>query len=701
MTQEATLTGTHLGPYRLVRRLRKGGMGRVYLAVSPSGRAVAIKALLAEVDEFPNFRRRFQNEIKAARKVSGAFTAAIVDADPEATPPWLATEFIAGPSLQDAVENFGTMTGQDLILLAAGVAEALAAIHDVGLIHRDLTPSNILLGESGPRVIDFGISRLVDEQGQAQPSSRILGLPGYMSPERIRGEATDASSDVFSLGAVIAFASQGHSPFGEAPDPVLLERTLNDPPQLGGVPPLIRGLIEDCLDKNPQRRPPSQNLARLLGRAPSALWAKPLARRIRQDRNQLTAALSDRRLSRRALLTGGAALVTAAAATTIVIAEKNGSSVQGPGTLTLAWSATLANASMTATAFDTTTVVCAGRLGTSSFDRTNGRALWSSANPRGETDSSDGQRVYAVRSNGRMYALDARTGRQLWVSGSADQPEFQLATPTTIILKAGGRLLGLASDSGATRWTYSLNNDYLGTKGTGAGQLIIYSVDTSNFNGASTFTVLDLDTGSVRWTRPLMALYAPPSGTTFYAIDTAMNLLALRASDGKTLWSKPTTLPSETTVSLLYDSSLGLSQGTLFCYPDTSGNESGTGILTAFDPTDGGTFWSVNPTTDAGGYATADQVVCYLDGSMKTVDGRTGKALWSAGGGLGLTQLAGTANGMFLAAAPGNGLYGWDMRTGQETWHYPVAGGSGRWSFLQPSGGLLASYAGRLYSFRA
>lgn len=701
MTQDATLTGTRLGPYRLVRRLGKGGMGRVYLAVSPSGRVVAIKALLAELDEIPGFRRRFENEIEAARKVSGAFTAAIVDAAPEATPPWLATEYIAGPSLQEAVENFGPLTGQDLFLLAAGIAEALAAIHDAGLVHRDLTPRNVLLGDSGPRVIDFGISRLIDEHGQAQPSSRILGTPGYMSPERTRGEATDASSDVFSLGAVVAFAAQGHSPFGEGPDGELLERTQKDPPQVDGVPPRIRGLVEACLDKNPQNRPPSRNLAELLGGSQSAVWARPLARRIRRDRRHLISALSDRRLNRRTVLIGGTALFTVTASAATAIAELAESSAQGSGPLALAWSATLANASLTPTAFDAATVVCTGRLGVSTFDRDNGTELWSSASPQGETNDSDGQRVYSARSDGRLHALDARTGRQLWVSGSVGQPEFQLATPTTIIVKSGGHLQGLASGNGATRWTYTLPSDYLGTIGSGAGQLIIYSVDTSNFNGASTYTVLGLGTGSVRWARSLMALHAPPSGTTFYAIDTAMNLLALRAADGKTLWSRPTALPSETTVSLVYDNSLRLSQGTLFCYPNTAGNGSGTGILTAFDPADGRTLWSVNPATDAGGYAAAGQVVCYLDGSMKAVDGRTGKALWSAGGDLGLTQLAGAVNGMFLAAAPGNGLYGWDARTGQQAWHFPVTGNSGMWSFLYPSGGLLASQAGRLYSFRA
>src|SRR5207244_1118022 len=145
--------------------------------------------------------------------------------------------------------------------------------HDAGLVHRDLTPSNVLLSHDGPRVIDFGISRLVDESGQAQPSSRILGVPGYMAPERVRGEATTAASDVFSLGAVVTFAAQGWSPFGEAPDPVLLDRTLRDPPRLDGVPPEMRRRIAACLDKDPRLRPPSRQLAKLFGGCPAAAWA--------------------------------------------------------------------------------------------------------------------------------------------------------------------------------------------------------------------------------------------------------------------------------------------------------------------------------------------------------------------------------------------------------------------------------------------
>jgi eukaryotic-like serine/threonine-protein kinase len=706
MTQDATLVGTRLGPYRLVRRLGKGGMGRVYLAVSPSGRAVAVKILLTELQELPGFRRRFRDEIEAARKVSGAYTAAVVDADPGGTPPWLATEYIAGPSLRDAIREFGPMAGQDLVRLAAGVAEALAAIHDAGLVHRDLTPMNVLLADNAPRVIDFGISRLVDERGLAQPSTRVLGVPGYMAPERIRGEATTTASDVFSLGAVVTFAAQGRSPFGHAPDAILQQRTLYDPPQLDDVPSQIRELIAACLDKDPRRRPPSDQLAKLFGGSSATAWTDPLARRIRRDEDDLNAALNDRRrLARRVILIGGAALVTTAvsSASAIVLADgAANSSTRGSNGLALAWSAALARADMAAAAFDATTVVCIDRLGASSFDRTSGAALWSGSNPQGETDSSDGERVYSARNDGRMYALDARTGRQLWVSEIADNPAFQLATPTTIVVSAsaGELVAGIAVDNGATRWTYSPSGQYLGALGARAQQLVIYGLDTVSGSVENVFTVLDLDSGRVQWTRELTALCAPPSGKVLYALDTDLNLLALQASSGTPLWSKPTALPSETTVSLDYLGSLQLTAGTLLCYPGTEGNLSGTGVLTAFDPQDGRTLWSVNPSSDTGGYAVTDQVICYLDGSMNAVDGLTGEAMWSAGGDLGITQLAGAVNGLFLATAPG-GLYGWNAKTGQQVWHYPVAGGSGRWSFLNPADGLLASQAGRLYSFRS
>ncbi len=223
-----------VGPYRLLGRLGAGGMGEVYLAKSPGGRLVAIKLIRPELAEERGFRSRFASEISAARNVSGIYTAAVVDADSEAELPWMATVYVPGPSLTDAVEDNGPLPVESVLALAAGLAEALQAIHRAGLVHRDLKPSNVLLATDGPRVIDFGIS-LALERSMMTATGMVMGSPGFMSPEQARGQReVGAPTDMFSFGAVLAFAATGNSPFGVGPTPALLYRVVNESPDLSG-----------------------------------------------------------------------------------------------------------------------------------------------------------------------------------------------------------------------------------------------------------------------------------------------------------------------------------------------------------------------------------------------------------------------------------------------------------------------------------
>jgi serine/threonine protein kinase len=253
-----------VGPYRLLGRLGVGGMGEVYLAKSPGGRLVAIKLIRPELAEERGFRARFASEISAARNVSGIYTAAVVDADAETELPWMATVYVPGPSLTDAVEDNGPLPVKSVLALAAGLAEALQAIHRAGLVHRDLKPSNVLLATDGPRVIDFGIS-LALERSTATTTGMVLGSPGFMSPEQARGQReVGAPTDVFTLGAVLAFAATGSSPFGVGPTPALLYRVVNELPDLTTVPDRVRPLIWHCLAKEPAERPtPAEVLALL------------------------------------------------------------------------------------------------------------------------------------------------------------------------------------------------------------------------------------------------------------------------------------------------------------------------------------------------------------------------------------------------------------------------------------------------------
>ncbi|ASO18131.1 serine/threonine protein kinase [Actinoalloteichus hoggarensis] len=252
-----------IGRYRVLGLLGAGGMGKVYLGRSPGGRPVAIKVIREEHSEDEQFRMRFAREIDAATAVSGAFTAAVIEAAPNARPPWLVTSYIEGPSLLKAVSDFGPFPESSLRVLTAGLAEALREIHQSGLIHRDVKPTNVLLASDGPRVIDFGIAWAAEAVSLTQVGTHF-GTPGFMAPEQAVGERVTASSDMFSLGCVIVFAATGVSPFGEGNSTALLYRVVHNEPTLDGLPPSLRDVVGACLAKNPVHRPrPDQILAQI------------------------------------------------------------------------------------------------------------------------------------------------------------------------------------------------------------------------------------------------------------------------------------------------------------------------------------------------------------------------------------------------------------------------------------------------------
>jgi serine/threonine protein kinase len=255
-----------IGPYRVSGRLGSGGMGQVFLGRSPGGRMLAVKVVRPELAGDLEFRVRFRREVAAARSVSGLFTAPVVDADTEAPVPWLATAYIAGSSLSDTVARYGPLPAPSVLALAAGLAEGLLAIHAAGLVHRDLKPSNVLMADDGPRVIDFGISRAM-EASAVTSTGIVVGSPGFMSPEQAEGHEVGPPSDVFSLGAVLAFAATGQGPFGNGSSAALIYRLVHNPPDLTRVPAETRSLIEHCLAKDPGRRPSPRDLLAGLGGA--------------------------------------------------------------------------------------------------------------------------------------------------------------------------------------------------------------------------------------------------------------------------------------------------------------------------------------------------------------------------------------------------------------------------------------------------
>ncbi|MFI6144790.1 MDR family MFS transporter [Streptomyces sp. NPDC051109] len=270
---------TRIGPYRLIARLGAGGMGLVYLGRSEVGRTVAVKVVQAEYAGHPEFRRRFAREVAAARRVGGSWTAAVLDADPEAAIPWVATQYIPGPDLHAVVaKHFGPLPEHSVHTLANRLALALQAVHEAGLIHRDLKPSNVLVTVDGPRVIDFGIARAMDglaeEHSLHTRTGMLIGSPGFMSPEQVRGLELTPASDVFCLGAVLVYAATGRLLFGatETGLNAHLFRVAEEEADLTGVPEALVDLVRACLHKDPARRPSPREVAERTATDQAAEW---------------------------------------------------------------------------------------------------------------------------------------------------------------------------------------------------------------------------------------------------------------------------------------------------------------------------------------------------------------------------------------------------------------------------------------------
>ncbi|MFC4376611.1 serine/threonine-protein kinase [Nocardia halotolerans] len=279
-----------LGRYRLLAVIGRGGMGQVLLGQGPDGRLVAVKQIHRQFTGNPEFRARFRREVLASQQVTGAYTAGVVDHDAESETPWLASEYIAGPSLQDMVDEFGPLTVSGLKLLAVGLAMALLEIHRTGLVHRDLKPSNILLTNEGPRVIDFGIARALEDDVTLTATGAVIGSPAYMSPEQAECATLTAASDVFGVGAILAMAATASSPFAAASTPQVLYNVLYSSPDTTGVPEPIRTLVQACLAKDPAARPTPEQLLDAASRIDAEpVWPVRIRRRIADYRAEAAA----------------------------------------------------------------------------------------------------------------------------------------------------------------------------------------------------------------------------------------------------------------------------------------------------------------------------------------------------------------------------------------------------------------------------
>ncbi|MEV5135828.1 serine/threonine-protein kinase, partial [Streptomyces sp. NPDC053705] len=249
-----------VGSFRLHRRLGAGGMGVVYLGSDRRGQRVALKVIRPDLAEDQEFRSRFAREVSAARRIRGGCTARLVAADLEADRPWFATQYVPGPSLHDKVAEEGPLPAAEVASIGAALSEGLVAVHEAGVVHRDLKPSNILLSPKGPRIIDFGIAWATGASTLTHVGTAV-GSPGFLAPEQVRGAAVTPATDVFSLGATLAYAATADSPFGHGSSEVMLYRVVHEEPHLFDVHDALAPLVRACLAKDPEERPSTLQLS--------------------------------------------------------------------------------------------------------------------------------------------------------------------------------------------------------------------------------------------------------------------------------------------------------------------------------------------------------------------------------------------------------------------------------------------------------
>jgi len=677
------------GEFRLRARLGAGGMGVVYIGFSPAGRAVAVKVVQPSLASDQAFLARFRREVAAVRAVSGFYTAPVVAAGPDEHPPWLATAFVPGPALHEVITAHGPLPEDALWRLAAGLTEALRAIHGSGVIHRDLKPSNVLLAADGPRLIDFGISHAAD--GSALTATgQVFGSPGYMSPEQAEGHRVGPASDVFSLGCVLAFAATGRRPFGDGSAAVMLYRVVYGQPVLDGMSSRVRDLVVACLAKDPSARPPLAALASVIGGAlgpePSgtSFWPGPVASVLAAYQARLEAELQAlvvgssprapipvvappaapagpppaapagggrrsqpaRGLSRRWLLTLGAVSAAGLGAGGWRFGFPGGPSAPGAGS------------SRSPSAPGT------GKPGTSGSGRT---PLWSF--PAGGQVQSDlavaNGVLYAGTNANWVYALDAVTGARLWAYQAGNQVQTGPVVYDGMVYAADmdGTLYALDAVTGARRWHFSVGPASVSEPVPGHGLI-------SLAGEMNVLYLLEARTGAVH--RQVTTEYdlnqdLVGAGGLLYTGDNPGSVLAFR-QDGTQAWRTQVTTQALRPMAVT---------GGVVYVPDSGGT------LHALDAATGATRWRTAPPQVIGAPpAVVEAAPAASRGMVAMVSGTylyafrasDGRYAWKFDvGGNSLARPA-ASNGLFyLAGLTVDGLgalYALDPGTGHQVWSY-------------------------------
>jgi outer membrane protein assembly factor BamB len=671
------------GEFRLSARLGLGGMGRVFLGYSPAGRAVAVKVCHADLAADPAFVRRFAREATAAQAVNGLYTAQVVAAGPYDRPPWLATAFVPGPSLADYVDDFGPLPEPAVWRLAAGLAEALLAVHATGLVHRDLKPANVLLAVDGPRVIDFGIASALEDTALTDTGS-VLGSPPYMAPEQAMGSPAGPASDVFALGSTLAFAAAGVAPFGHGDAPAVLFRVVHMAPALDPLPERLRAMVAACLAKDPAARPtlpqllhacrdaaaaggnsaasfwPRQMTAVIAGYqagpvSPGPMSAGPPAGRIpsgpQDGPHPPTVATAPGGSTWRASFGRAGTTVASAIGRRRVLSGLGGLVVAG-GLAAAGWE-----------------LAGPGASGAAAGSTTDQRVAWTypTGGPvrSGAAISGDGATLYIGSDDGTVYALDAATGRRTGTYPAGGAVSGVAVAGNTLLVGSADRSVHAFTigNLGVSWASPAAGARIVGAPTAGGGAVYVGSDDHYVY-------ALDFDTGDRKWRRPTggTTVAGPPQNTgVMWAGSLDGHLYALNASTGAVDWQFAAGAVSSAPLVTVGPVYFGASNGSLYSVSFTSFDSSSQ--VDWHFAADGAIQGTPVSTGDAIYTATAS-------GNVYALDIGTGTQAWSRPLSLGSPVQGGPAlrEGVLYVGCDDGYLYAIDTSTGTVRWRHQAGG---------------------------
>ena len=735
-----------VGGYELRARLGSGGMGRVYLGFSAAGRAVAVKVVHPALAGDQEFRARFRREAAAAQAVSGAYTASVVAAGPDDDPPWLATVFVPGPSLAEAVADGGPLPAASVWRLAAGLVEALQALHSRGLVHRDLKPANVLLAVDGPRVIDFGISRAL-EATSVTATGTTVGTPSFMSPEQAEGGPPEPAGDVFSLGGVLAFAATAAAPFGDGSPAEVLYRVVHSAPALDGIPVPLRDLVSGCLAKAPAARPPLSQLAAAIAAAapaaavssPTSFWPDALTDLIRAYHDRLSPDAAAGEGPERTQLDAGRTVTGALAAPgpgrtppgsgqagspaappasppsappaappasppaerspgvsrrQVVLA---GAGVAAAGAGLTAWFLTRggppAGKGAGAPTIASTSATAAARVA--------GTRLWSFQTSGGQVHSvtaAPGVVYLANANNGAapdahdVYALHAGTGAELWRVINLGEL-YSLLTLADGVLYLGTDfhyVYALNAGDGRMRWRHQAGDRVVSPPAVSGGVVYVGSNDRNLYalSASTGHTLWSFRTGGAIRSGPVVRGSGGGAGLVCFGSDDG-SVYQLEAATGTQKW--------RSAVGGYVREPVAIGPGAVYAASDDK-------HVYALRADDGGLLWR---------FATSDHPVSPVlaggllyvgsaDNTLYALHAATGERIWTypASGDQITWRVAAAAGAVYAGSLDGH-VYALDAADGTKLWSYATGGPVN--SSLQVSGGVVyaGSDDGTLYALRA